>query len=222
LYPPLTTLAIRAALVAITTASALVTALPPVPGAATVATPTVPDPADPGLVRPAPAASAHPAPTIPAPLTPPTPAPAPRPTPITVVTVVAISAPVNPAVAAAPVAAVTSSVGTSAMRRALGKVGSPYRWGAAGPNAFDCSGLVTWAYRNTGVSLPRSSRAMSRIGTAVSRADLRPGDLVFFYRPVSHVGIYIGGGRIVHASSKRYPVKISDMGRMKFATARRI
>ena len=108
------------------------------------------------------------------------------------------------------------------MSRALSKVGAPYRWGATGPNAFDCSGLVSWAYKSSGVSLPRTSRAMSRVGTPVARADLRPGDLVFFYRPVSHVGIYIGNGKIVHASSRKYPVKVSDMGRMKFNTARRV
>ena len=56
----------------------------------------------------------------------------------------------------------------------------------------------------------------------MSRNQLRPGDLVFFYRPVSHVGIYIGDGKIVHASSRKYPVKISDMGRMKFNSARRV
>ena len=68
------------------------------------------------------------------------------------------------------------------------------RYGAAGPSAFDCSGLVTWAYRSGGTSLPRSSRAMSQVGTAVPRSALQPGDLVFFYRPVSHVAIYIGNG----------------------------
>jgi peptidoglycan DL-endopeptidase CwlO len=70
--------------------------------------------------------------------------------------------------------------------------------------------------------LPRTSRAMSTVGTSVARADLRPGDLVFFHRPVSHVGIYIGDGKIVHASSRKSPVKISDMGRMKFTAARRV
>jgi cell wall-associated NlpC family hydrolase len=131
--------------------------------------------------------------------------------------------PVAPAVQ--PVGRTTpaaSATGGSAMSRALTKVGAPYRWGATGPNAFDCSGLVTWAYQNSGVSLPRTSRAMSKVGTSVARADLRPGDLVFFYRPVSHVGIYIGDGKIVHASSRKSPVKISDMGRMKFTAARRV
>jgi peptidoglycan DL-endopeptidase CwlO len=110
----------------------------------------------------------------------------------------------------------------SALKYALSKVGAPYRYGAAGPNAFDCSGLVYWSFKQAGVSLPRSSRAQSRVGKPVSRDQLRAGDLVFFYKPVSHVGIYIGDGKIVHASTRKAPVKISDMAGKKFTTARRI
>ena len=119
-------------------------------------------------------------------------------------------------------AAAPAAVRRSAMQKALGKVGSPYRYGAAGPNAFDCSGLVTWAFKNSGKSLPRTSSAMSRVGTPVSKAALQPGDLVFFYKPVSHVGIYIGNGKIVHASNRKNPVKVSDMSPMKFNSARRV
>ena len=119
-------------------------------------------------------------------------------------------------------AAAPAAVRTSAMQKALGKVGSPYRYGAAGPNAFDCSGLVNWAFKNSGKSLPRTSSAMSRVGTPVSKSALQPGDLVFFYKPVSHVGIYIGNGKIVHASNRKSPVKISDMSKMKFNSARRV
>ena len=119
-------------------------------------------------------------------------------------------------------AATPAAVRTSAMQKALGKIGSPYRYGAAGPNAFDCSGLVNWAYRSSGKSLPRSSQALARIGTPVSKSALQPGDLVFFYKPVSHVGIYIGNGKIVHASNRKSPVKVSDMSRMKFNSARRV
>jgi cell wall-associated NlpC family hydrolase len=104
----------------------------------------------------------------------------------------------------------------------MSKIGSPYRYGATGPNAFDCSGLVSWAYEKAGKSLPRTSRAQSKVGTPVSRDNLQPGDLVFFYNPVSHVGIYIGDGKIVHASTRKSPVKISDMSRMKFNSARRV
>ena len=109
-----------------------------------------------------------------------------------------------------------------ALRLAMSKIGAPYRYGAAGPDAFDCSGLVNWAFKNAGVTLPRTSRAQSRVGTPVTLADLRPGDLVFFYRPVSHVAIYIADGKVVHASNRRSPVKISNLAYMPFTSARRI
>ena len=111
---------------------------------------------------------------------------------------------------------------SAAVTKALSKIGTPYRYGASGPSAFDCSGLVKWSFANAGRALPRTSRAMAGVGTPVSRANLQPGDLVFFYKPISHVGIYIGNGKIVHASRTGQPVKISDMARMRFNTARRI
>jgi cell wall-associated NlpC family hydrolase len=132
-----------------------------------------------------------------------------------------VTSPVELAAVSAPAAPAAAPAAT-AMDLALSKIGSPYRYGAAGPNAFDCSGLVNWAYKNAGVSLPRTSRAMSQVGTPISRDDLRPGDLVFFYRPVSHVAIYIGDGKVVHASTRKSPVKISDLDAMKFTSARRI
>jgi cell wall-associated NlpC family hydrolase len=137
------------------------------------------------------------------------------------------AAPVSPAVAPvavttpAPAAAVPTKTSASAVANAMSKIGAPYRWGAAGPDAFDCSGLVSWAFKNAGISLPRTSRAMSQVGTPVAKSDLRPGDLVFFYKPVSHVAIYIGDDKIVHASSKKSPVKISNMNHMTFNSARR-
>jgi peptidoglycan DL-endopeptidase CwlO len=146
-------------------------------------------------------------------------APPAAPTPITA-PAVTVTAPVVP-VAAVSVAA-PAAVRSSALQNALGQVGAPYRYGAAGPHAFDCSGLVNWAYRTAGTSLPRSSREMSRVGTPVSKSDLQPGDLVFFYRPVSHVGIYVGNGKVVHASTRKSPVKVSDMGNMPFNSARRV
>lgn len=142
---------------------------------------------------------------------------------------VTVSAPVVPLAARsfmfnpqAVAAAAPAAVRTSAMHKALGKVGSTYRYGASGPNAFDCSGLVSWAFKSSGKSLPRTSRAMSRVGTPVSKSALQPGDLVFFYGGPSHVGIYIGNGKIVHASNPRHPVKTADMGSMPFHSARRI
>ena len=110
----------------------------------------------------------------------------------------------------------------AAVSKALSKIGKPYRWGATGPNAFDCSGLVKWSFEKAGRALPRTSKAMAGVGVKVSKSSLQPGDLVFFYQPISHVGIYIGGGKIVHASSRKNPVKISDISRMKFTTARRV
>jgi peptidoglycan DL-endopeptidase CwlO len=129
-----------------------------------------------------------------------------------------VAAPAKPAAAVAPAAGRRSS----AMARAMSKLGAAYRWGATGPSAFDCSGLVYWSYRQVGMTLPRTSSAQSRVGAPVSRSALQPGDLVFFYRPVSHVAIYIGNGRVVHASTSGSPVKISTLGDMPFATARRI
>ena len=119
-------------------------------------------------------------------------------------------------------AAAPAAVRTSAMHKALGKIGAKYRYGASCPNAFDCSGLVNWAFKNSGKSLPRSSSALSRIGTPVSKSALQPGDLVFFYKPVIHVGIYVGNGKIVHASNPRHPVKTADLRTMPFHSARRV
>ena len=151
------------------------------------------------------------------------PAPAPATSTTTVVTpVVPVASSTVLLNTQAVAAAAPAAVRTSAMQKALGKVGSPYRYGAAGPNAFDCSGLVNWAFKSSGKSLPRSSRELSRIGTPVSKSALQPGDLVFFYKPVSHVGIYIGNGKIVHASTRKSPLKVSDNGKMPFNSARRV
>ena len=78
-------------------------------------------------------------------------------------------------------------------------LGARYVWGAAGPNTFDCSGFTMFVYRQVGVSLPHSSRAQIGSGQRVSRADLQPGDLVFFRNPIGHVGLYVGGGQMIHA-----------------------
>ncbi len=74
------------------------------------------------------------------------------------------------------------------------RLGAPYVWAAAGPSSFDCSGLTMWCYRQIGISLPHSSRAQINVGQRVSRANLQPGDLVFFGSPIHHVGMYVGGG----------------------------
>jgi cell wall-associated NlpC family hydrolase len=100
--------------------------------------------------------------------------------------------------------------------------GTPYVWGGTTPHGFDCSGLMYWAFNKAGVSLPRTSSAQSAVGQPVSRNELRPGDLVFFYSQVSHVGIYVGDGMVLHAPQSGDVVKISPLSRMPFHNARRI
>ncbi|RBY92128.1 NlpC/P60 family protein [Blastococcus sp. TBT05-19] len=106
----------------------------------------------------------------------------------------------------------------TAIEVALSKVGLPYRMGASGPSAFDCSGLTSYAYAAAGVTLPRSSRAQSQIGRQVGRGELQPGDLVFYYTPISHVALYIGNGQIVHARTYGTPLSVTtvDQGGFRF------
>jgi cell wall-associated NlpC family hydrolase len=116
-----------------------------------------------------------------------------------------------------------SAAAQQAVDTALAQVGDPYVWGAGGPDAFDCSGLTQYAYSAAGVSLPHSSSSQSRMGMAVSRSELQPGDLLFFYSPVSHVGMYIGNGQMVHASTSGQPVKVASIDSMpSYNSARRI
>ena len=133
----------------------------------------------------------------------------------------AVQAPA-PAVMAAPVAA-SSQAAQIAVQTALAQVGKPYVWGASGPNAYDCSGLTMYSYAAAGVALPHSSSAQSGMGIPVSRDQLQPGDLVFFYSPVSHVGMYIGNGQMVHASTSGTPVQVVSLDSMPdYNSARRI
>ncbi len=111
-----------------------------------------------------------------------------------------------------------------ALKYALKQIGDRYVFGAAGLVTWDCSGLTMRAYQAAGVSLPHSSAAQSRMGKKVSLKSLKPGDLLFFGRPVSHVGIYFGGGRMVHAPRSGSRVKVTsdlNMGRKAFVGARR-
>ncbi|MFC5380591.1 NlpC/P60 family protein [Aquipuribacter nitratireducens] len=100
---------------------------------------------------------------------------------------------------------------------ACSQMGKPYQWGAGGPSSYDCSGLTSRAWAQVGVSLPHSSRMQYSSGAKVSRDQLRPGDLVYFYSPISHVGIYIGGGELVAAPSSGDVVKIQSMRYMPYA-----
>jgi cell wall-associated NlpC family hydrolase len=101
-----------------------------------------------------------------------------------------------------------TNVGTTALRAALTQRGKPYVWGAAGPNSYDCSGLVMWAFAQEGISLPHYTGDQWNAGMHVSRADLEPGDLVFFFADISHVGIYIGNGLMVDAPSTGQVVQV--------------
>jgi peptidoglycan DL-endopeptidase CwlO len=96
-------------------------------------------------------------------------------------------------------APVGDSLGARALRFALSKQGDPYVWGAAGPDAFDCSGLVMWAYEQIGIQLPHYTGDQWNSGVHVSRNQLEPGDLVFFYPDIGHVGLYIGNGLMLDA-----------------------
>jgi cell wall-associated NlpC family hydrolase len=118
--------------------------------------------------------------------------------------------------AAAPSAPVVAASGSvqAAIDRALAQRGKPYVWAAGGPGSFDCSGLVQYAFKAAGVNLPHSSRMQSQMGTPVSRAEARPGDLVAFYSPVSHIGIYLGNGQMVHAPTSGDVVKIASVDGM--------
>jgi cell wall-associated NlpC family hydrolase len=93
-----------------------------------------------------------------------------------------------------------SGAAATAVRVALAQVGKPYQYGAAGPNAYDCSGLTMRAWGAAGVSLPHSAAAQYGIGVHVTRAELQPGDLAFFYIPISHVAMYIGNNQMVDAT----------------------
>jgi peptidoglycan DL-endopeptidase CwlO len=117
-----------------------------------------------------------------------------------------------------------SGLAAKAARKALTKLGKPYVWAAAGPNAFDCSGLVVWAYAQVGKpGLPHYTGSLIRLGTRVSRSRLRSGDLVFFGSTIHHMGIYLSGGKFLHAPQTGDVVKISKLSdRSDFAGATRI
>lgn len=97
---------------------------------------------------------------------------------------------------------------------ALSKIGSPYGWGAAGPSQFDCSGLMFWAYAQNGKSIPRTSQAQLAGGTPVSMSELQPGDIIGYYPGVTHVGMYVGNGQVVHASDYGIPVQVVPLNSM--------
>lgn len=108
-----------------------------------------------------------------------------------------------------------------AVKTACAQIGKPYVWGADGPGSFDCSGLTQYAWKAAGVSLTHYTGAQWREGTPISASQARPGDLVFFYSDLHHVGIYVGNGMMVHAPHAGDVVRMSSVSRMPLAGYRR-
>jgi cell wall-associated NlpC family hydrolase len=127
----------------------------------------------------------------------------------------------------APAAPATGVPGAPSVRAAravsfaYGALGLPYVWGATGPSGYDCSGLTQAAWRAAGVALPRTTYTQINSGARIAKSQLRPGDLVFFYSGISHVGLYIGNGQMIHAPHSGAPVRIAPIDQMPFAGAAR-
>jgi cell wall-associated NlpC family hydrolase len=107
----------------------------------------------------------------------------------------------------------------AAVHFAMAQIGKPYVYGAAGPGAYDCSGLTMAAWGAAGVGLPHSSSAQYGSGTHISASQLQPGDLVFYYSPISHVGMYIGNGMIVNAENPSAGIRVTGLYSMPFVGA---
>ncbi|HEU5157504.1 MAG TPA: NlpC/P60 family protein [Streptosporangiaceae bacterium] len=128
---------------------------------------------------------------------------------------------------AAPSTGTGGSVGAStkalrAVAAAKSKLGAPYVWGGSGPSTFDCSGLTMWAYKQVGISLPHFTGAQWNAGRHVSRSALRPGDLVFFYSDLHHMGMYVGAGKMIHAPRTGDVVRIATLDGRPYAGAVRV
>ena len=113
------------------------------------------------------------------------------------------------------VVAASSSLGQQMVDYAAQFLGTPYVYGGNGPNSFDCSGFTSYVYRHFGYTLNRTATGQLSNGVSVSKSELQPGDLVFFKsggsKPVSHVGIYVGGGQFIHASTNTYEVRYDNL-----------
>jgi cell wall-associated NlpC family hydrolase len=107
----------------------------------------------------------------------------------------------------------------AAVHFAMAQVGKPYVYGAAGPSAYDCSGLTMAAWGSAGVGLPHSAAAQYGSGTHISESQLQPGDLVFYYSPISHVGMYIGNGMIVNAENPSAGIRVTGLHTMPYVGA---
>ncbi|MFI7574546.1 NlpC/P60 family protein [Micromonospora sp. NPDC049497] len=116
---------------------------------------------------------------------------------------------------------VVSEAARIAIKTACAQVGDPYVWGATGPNSFDCSGLTQYAYKAAGINLTHFTGAQWNEGRAIPKSEARPGDLVFFFSDLHHVGIYLGNGQMVHAARAGKPVNVSSIQYMPLAGFRR-
>ncbi|MFM9367431.1 NlpC/P60 family protein [Streptomyces sp. Da 82-17] len=112
-----------------------------------------------------------------------------------------------------------AAAAVAAIRQAIGR---PYVWGANGPGSFDCSGLTQWAYGQAGVGLPRTSQAQRNAGRQVSLSEARPGDLVTYRDDASHIGMYMGGGQVVHAPYPGASVRYDPVGMMPISGVTRV
>lgn len=121
--------------------------------------------------------------------------------------------------AAAPAPAPQQSQGDRIVSIAKSKIGSPYVYGAAGPNAFDCSGFTSWVYAQVGKQIPRTSGAQASAGRKVAISDLQPGDIVVYYSGASHVAIYAGNGQIIDALNSGTPVGYRPLNYMPIHSA---
>ncbi len=108
-------------------------------------------------------------------------------------------------------AAPKPDVGPIVVDAALTRVGAPYAWGAAGPDSFDCSGLVVWAFHQAGITVPHSSEALAIGGQPVALDQMQPGDVISLFPDASHVGIYVGDGRMIHAQFEGLPVIVESL-----------
>ncbi len=106
-----------------------------------------------------------------------------------------------------------------AVHYAMAQIGKPYVYGAAGPSSYDCSGLTMAAWGAAGVGLPHSSSAQYGSGTHIAASQLQPGDLVFYYSPISHVGMYIGNGMIVNAENPSAGIRVTGLYSMPYVGA---
>ncbi|MEV0194687.1 NlpC/P60 family protein [Kitasatospora purpeofusca] len=122
-------------------------------------------------------------------------------------------------VANTPAPPATGGRAAAIVQFAYAQLGKPYGWSKTGPSSFDCSGLTGAAYRAADVSLPRTSQEQWKVGTRIGRGDLQPGDLVFFYPDLHHVGVYIGDGKMIHAPRTGKNIEVLSIGVMPYMGA---